>query len=270
MGSPSISQPLIYVYDGPGVGKMSLGEILLTLKDSLGSDYDVRTLGSAEIIEGQWVDDAALLVMPGGADIPYMRYLSGQGNSNIKRYVAQGGKYLGICAGAYYGSGYVEFDRNGPLEVLGKRELAFFPGKAVGPILAKYQYKDLSGVRAAHLTWHDHSISSDDLFVYFNGGPYFPHADEFEDVAVLAYYQLDKPQQEKAPAIIQISYGSGTVILSGVHFEYDPMRLNKQDPYLQPILPQLQQGNMARKQLIDALLSALSLNKNESNVQALT
>jgi glutamine amidotransferase-like uncharacterized protein len=43
-----------------------------------------------------------------------------------------GGSYLGLCAGAYYGSSRVVFEPGTPLEVIGDRELAFFPGIARG------------------------------------------------------------------------------------------------------------------------------------------
>ncbi|WP_339043947.1 BPL-N domain-containing protein [Cardinium endosymbiont of Tipula unca] len=86
--------------------------------------------------------------------------------------------YLGICAGAYYGAKFVEFDKLGPLEVLEKRELAFFPNKAIGPILAQYNYENNSGIRAACIRLvTDNEKGTKRLFrdieVYYNGGPYF-------------------------------------------------------------------------------------------------
>ncbi|MEW5299670.1 MAG: hypothetical protein WDW36_002662 [Sanguina aurantia] len=70
--------------------------------------------------------------MPGGADLPYCRLLNGQGNNMITEYVKGGGSYLGLCAGAYYGCSSVEFEPGSSMEVSGDRELAFFPGVAVG------------------------------------------------------------------------------------------------------------------------------------------
>lgn len=64
-----------------------------------------------------------------------------------------GGKFLGICAGAYYGSCEVKFETEGPLEVVGKRELQFFPGTAYGPAygLRKFCYENNSGAQIATL-----------------------------------------------------------------------------------------------------------------------
>ena len=39
---------------------------------------------------------------------------------DIIKFIQQGGSYLGICAGAYYGSSFVEFDKNG--RVIGLEE----------------------------------------------------------------------------------------------------------------------------------------------------
>jgi glutamine amidotransferase-like uncharacterized protein len=47
-------------------------------------------------------------------------------------FVSQGGGYLGLCAGAYYACARVEFEPGTRLEVVGDRELAFFPGIAQG------------------------------------------------------------------------------------------------------------------------------------------
>ena len=46
-----------------------------------------------------------------------------------QEFVENGGSYLGICAGAYFACDYIEFDKNGPLEVVGPRDLKFYPGK---------------------------------------------------------------------------------------------------------------------------------------------
>jgi glutamine amidotransferase-like uncharacterized protein len=45
-------------------------------------------------------DDAVLLAVPGGADLPFCKALNGAPNERIRRFVEEGGAYLGICAGA--------------------------------------------------------------------------------------------------------------------------------------------------------------------------
>ncbi|UUZ62721.1 BPL-N domain-containing protein [Polaromonas sp. P1-6] len=54
-------------------------------------------------------DDAVLFVMPGGADLPFCQALNGAPNERIRRFVEEGGAYLGICAGAYYACREIAF-----------------------------------------------------------------------------------------------------------------------------------------------------------------
>jgi hypothetical protein len=44
----------------------------------------VATLSAAELLDGGWAQRTSLLVMPGGADLPYCRTLNGAGNEHIR------------------------------------------------------------------------------------------------------------------------------------------------------------------------------------------
>lgn len=68
-------------------------------------------------------------------------------------FVHAGGRYLGLCAGAYYGCARVVFEPGTPLEVVGDRELAFFPGIARGAAFpGEVQKLQLAGY--CHLASH--------------------------------------------------------------------------------------------------------------------
>lgn len=71
--------------------------------------------------------------MPGGADLPYCKKLNGEGNRRIRQFIEQGGAYLGICAGAYYGCAELNFVGR-DYSVNGNRELALFNGIAKGSL----------------------------------------------------------------------------------------------------------------------------------------
>ena len=80
------------------------------------------------ISAGNWTEDAALVAFGGGYDSGFVKSLGKDGTAIVRNYVLSGGSYLGICAGGYFGCAEVEFDKGGPLEVVGKRDLGFFPG----------------------------------------------------------------------------------------------------------------------------------------------
>jgi glutamine amidotransferase-like uncharacterized protein len=248
---------MIYIYCDEGVGEESIKHLLYTLQKVLPpvlKDKIIK-INAEGVISNNWSKDAQLFIMPGGADSPYAKKLNGKGNQNIKKYVQDGGAYLGICAGSYYGSSYVEFDKGGELEVVAERELAFFPGKAIGPILAKYNYEDNSGALAANVVirLHDEKIDFIGCF-YYNGGGYFELKKESgENVSVVGYYQ------NHLPAIIHISFEKGNVILSGVHFEYDPNLLNLSDKYLNNIFPDLKKSDSIRLAFITEIFKTLGL-----------
>lgn len=64
-----------------------------------------------------------------------------------------GGTYLGFCAGAYYACSTVQFEMGTSLEVKGQRELAFFPGVAVGSVAPGFDYRNESGAQATPLLY---------------------------------------------------------------------------------------------------------------------
>ena len=213
--------PVIYIYADAGADAASVAHTRLSLGRSL-PGAQIRDILAIDVIQGAWTQDAWLFVMPGGADLPYCEKLAGAGNAIIGEYVFRGGRYLGICAGAYYGSYMVDFDPGGPLHVWGFRELAFFPGAAHGPILAPYVYGSHTGARVAWLEDATSFFSYPRLPVFYNGGCCFENASFFPNTQVLYNYtELAGPKA----AVIKTFYGAGAAVLSGVHPEYDPILL---------------------------------------------
>ena len=64
-------------------------------------------------------------------------------------WVERGGAYLGLCAGAYYAASRCEFEPGSELEVIGERELCFFPGIARGAVFPGFDYRSERGAAAA-------------------------------------------------------------------------------------------------------------------------
>lgn len=255
------SQQVIYVYNDDGTSQYSFENTTDTLSKVVNKKYKIASINSEEIISGELFKNAKMLVIPGGADIYYAKKLNGLGNENIKKFVINGGSYLGICAGAYYGSNTVEFDKNGKNEVRQERELKFFPGKAIGPVLAEYDYKSNSGARAASVGVNLNVIKepklTSNIRLYYNGGCYFENAQNHNSVESLAWYDADS--SDKFPAIIYTNFGSGKVVLSGVHFEYNADILDQNDLFLKNVIPMLTKDDNARLLLTSNIMKLLKV-----------
>jgi glutamine amidotransferase-like uncharacterized protein len=248
---------MIYIYAGPGTTKDNLKHTTIALDPFLKSYYRIEHIFPEQLINDHWEANTALLIIPGGADIPYTKALNGKGNQKIRTYVEKGGAFLGICAGSYYGGEFVDFAKGATIEVQGKRELSFFPGIVRGPVLAPYDYRTKIGARAAKIHWSDHlGFQNKSVFtVFYNGGGYFVDAKTKKQTNILASYDVE----EEFAAIVECQIGRGKVILSGVHFEYDPFLLDDTDDYLQQIIPSLKNENGKRIQLLQHLLERLNL-----------
>lgn len=182
------------------------------------------------IINEPWSASCALLVFPGGADLGYCRQLNGKGNERISQYVKRGGAYLGFCAGAYYGSAKCEFEvGDKKMEVVGKRELAFFPGIARGLAFKGFVYNSEAGARAAELIVNKAKFSTStslaDFRSYYNGGGLFVDGDKYGEkgVEVLATYgedvAVDCGEAGIKAAVVYCKVGDGCAVLSGAHPE---------------------------------------------------
>ncbi|XP_069134168.1 uncharacterized protein [Argopecten irradians] len=176
----------VAVYLGEGACEQNAQVVIETLKTHLKENYYVfKYISPEETIEGSWKKSTALYVIGGGYDLGYIRALGDKGTQEIRQYVSEGGAYLGLCAGSYFGCDYIEFDKKGPQEVCGERILKFFPGLCVGPVWGPYNYGSESGARAALVDYFDKGtqLSPTTLRAYFNGGGMFLfYADQFVSV----------------------------------------------------------------------------------------
>lgn len=203
----------IFVYRGEGADPFCIGSLCSSLKES---GHSVDFVGPEDFRDSFRGSPSDLLIFPGGRDLPYLETLQGEPNRRIREFIRSGGVFLGICAGAYYGSRFVDFERGGPLQVLGERELAFFPGVAKGPAygLGRFSYSSPEGALIAKLSLSD---SSRLLVSYYNGGCFFEDPEKHSGVSILARYS----DIEGMPAaVIECSFGKGKALLSGVHPEY--------------------------------------------------
>jgi biotin--protein ligase len=231
-----------------------------------------------------------LLVFPGGADLPFCRELNGEGNRRIDHYIRQlGGRYLGFCAGGYYGAKTVEFEIGSrQMEVRGQRELAFFNGVARGSVYPGFVYGSDTCAVAANIvsSLPENTIQNEQkdaqFSVYVNGGCLFVDADEHDDIEVLARYsdKLAVAGTDLAgksartedvrllpAAAIYTRAGEGQAVLTGIHPEFSPDLLHApapNTPYAATIA-QLKRDNAQRVAFLSGVLRRLGLKVNKPN-----
>ncbi len=200
----------VLVYLDEGVDPRACRFVVRRLRKSF-SNKSVKLIDRSYFLQKNWDQDIALLVIPGGADVPYDRALRGEANRRIRAYVEGGGSYFGICAGAYYGAAEIEFEKGGTYEVCETRELAFFPKRAIGPAYEKnvFRYGSNEGARIAQVSWEG-GITP----VHFNGGCYFEQSDVCEVIARFHDFE------GTPPAVVSCKVGKGCALLCGVHPEY--------------------------------------------------
>lgn len=185
------------------------------------------------LLKEPWPQTCALLVLPGGGDLGYCRVLNGDGNRRIADFVRRGGAYLGLCAGGYFGSARCEFEVGSDdpgMEVIGRRELAFFPGVCRGGAFGGFKYHSEDGARAVSLkvnrdAFDQSSGAPAQAASYYNGGGVFVDAASFKGkgVEVLASYEdkVDVDGGDGHAAAVYCKVSEGAAVLLGPHPEYD-------------------------------------------------
>lgn len=215
---------------GIGATVESVKHCLWSLRRLLSPNYAVIPISSDAVLKEPWTASCALFVMPGGADLGYCRILNGEGNRRISQYVNKGGAYLGLCAGGYYGSSRCEFEEGKTgMEVVGDRELAFYPGTCRGLAYPGFVYHSELGAKAAEIKVNKASLLSGggsipDVFrTYYNGGGVFVDAAAFEDrgVQVLADFteKVSVDAGRGQAAVVYRKVGEGHVVLTSPHPE---------------------------------------------------
>ena len=242
-----------------------------TLRDSYGP-FAVTTCDAGDLQTGILNKSIDLFIMPGGADLYNCEKLNGAGNKILHHYVDDGGSYLGLCAGAYYASNAMKWaDSIDGQTIAGARELNFFPGTAIGPVMEFIEDRDVtkSWNYPAAIEWLD-DMGNIPATVHYNGGPVFVDADMADNTKILARYTS---LPGTPAAIIECSVGKGRAILCSPHIEHSATTLsralyNHNNPSFNrqwKIIDTLIKGDASRKIIWDTVMKrALAPRKNAS------
>lgn len=116
------------------------------------------------------------------------------------------------------------------MEVVGSRELGFYPGICRGGAFKGFEYLSERGARAADVRVRKEGFDGDgelpEVFkCYYNGGGVFVDAEKLAgegvEVDILAGYEgdLDVESGEVKAAMVYCKVGEGAAILTGPHPE---------------------------------------------------
>lgn len=267
----------VLVYTGTGTTVESVKHAIYTLRRLLAPNYyAVIPINETALLKEPWPATCALLVFPGGADLGYCRVLNGAGNGIISQYVRRGGAYLGFCAGGYYGSKKCEFEvGNRGMEVVGPRELAFFPGTCRGGAYKGFQYHSEKGARVAKLkvdreAFKEAGALPDEVLSYYNGGGVFvPQPNATDEYQVLASYadEIAVDGGEQKAALVYCKVGMGHALLTGPHPEFAPANLSPQNdvPGYDELIATLKAADKDRATFLKACLVKLGLEVNQES-----
>ncbi|KAF8979116.1 biotin holocarboxylase synthetase [Entomortierella lignicola] len=258
----------VVVYSGEGTSRISLAHTVRSLRALVGQHYDVMKIDAKGLLTEPWEESTALLVIPGGRDIPYTKDLNGAVNDKIRAYVQAGGRFWGVCAGAYFASDRIVFEVGTPLEVQGDRELKFFKGECRGVVYPGFVYDSEQGANAVEIQLNRDMFESGDKIdfektrVYFNGGGYFVDAEKYPDTQVLAWYCEENDGANRKAAVITSRVGQGLALLTGVHPEYDAVHLDAANPEYGPspnVVTRLLEKDQERVLVLRGLFKKLGL-----------
>ncbi|GAA5805580.1 biotin-protein ligase [Helicostylum pulchrum] len=263
----------VLVYNDLGASPNSVKHTINTLKTILGHVYDIMEIDQKVLQQEPWEVGCAMLVMPGGRDMPYCQALNGEPNTRIQRYVNNGGRYLGLCAGAYYASTEIEFEKGrAVMEIIQPRELGFYPGISRGTVYPGFVYNSESGAKSVSVKLEPGLIDArlpSEIKMYYNGGGYFVHPEKYDNVTVLCRYKDPSEQCTDEPegpaAVVHCKVGNGHALLIGTHPEYDISsdELLSADEgmsaTIKTIINDLILSEVHRKQLLRALFARIGL-----------
>ena len=202
----------IAIYEDGGVFGSGPSELWKRLQ-LLSEEFEVRTLGGAEVREGKLEDFDAVL-FPGGSGSRQGASLGAEGRERVREFIEDGGGFLGICGGCYLACENFSWG----LKVLDARTKSsrWRRGRA-------YLDLDFSADFAATF-----DLDSPPPAVRYANGPVMepaasPDIPDFEVVATFAteVAENDTPAgiQVGSPAILRGTFGNGRVVGISPHPE---------------------------------------------------
>ncbi|MBI5075188.1 MAG: hypothetical protein HZB62_08515 [Nitrospirae bacterium] len=206
------------------------GVMALKALQSAGLAFDL--IRADEIQQGQ-LNKYSLLFVPGGWSSNKMKALGEIGVGEVKRFVHEGGSYLGFCGGA----GLATLDGIGLLKIRRKPTRNRIPSFSGRIALKTSDHPAFHGIDLETPVFHawwppQFTVEDNSVSVIASYGEPMPDAFSSDlnigdvessggwaDLEKLYQINLDPKKLLNDPAVVEGSYGRGRVLLSLVHFD---------------------------------------------------
>ena len=219
----------VALYTDDGDGAWPEGVIAITnMLNTLGYTHECIAATDLNFSNQDFSDLYSMILFPGGFAYYYNIDILKAGKQRIRRFLKQGGGYMGICAGSFFACDSIVWT-NEPSDETWLYNLDILDGVGTGPIdeIADFYSESLEDryEMSSFLFSTENEILKDykdvpftEEILYF-GGPYFTVPPE-SDVEILATY-AHAGVHAGEPAIIAFRYGAGKVVLFGPHPEIE-------------------------------------------------
>lgn len=184
-------------------------------------DISVETIDGGEIRQG-YLTDFDLLIVPGGSAKKQSVSMKAEGRDEVRRFVQQGGFYIGICAGAYLLTQAKDSDLGLlPLDTMDKPH--WRRGKGTLPIELTSRGREIFGTTETHIN------------VLYHNGPVIDasHVTANSGFEVLGYFRGELVNKHgkagimvNTPAMFLGRFGNGWVLGISPHPEANSNQVN--------------------------------------------
>jgi glutamine amidotransferase-like uncharacterized protein len=195
----------VLIFNGDGAIENSVASMEDELDEvnSETSSYHYN-YSTTDIINSEILSSCDVLIMPGGDASTYIE-TDDIDNAAIKKFVAEGKGYVGICAGAYVASKQVD---------------GHYSGWGIAPNV-NTKIVSYTGQIPISITSYGSKVLKESSTQYMhmeNGPAMYTNVSQM----VMAEYTNNKTGYQNYAAIVGDTYGSGRVLLSSPHPELSP------------------------------------------------
>ncbi len=184
------------VYDGDGACREGCWQSAAKMAEQAG--FKVRFINANTWSEDKFYD-VALWIHPGGQSATAATTMTHEQKSRLRKFVADGGGYVGFCAGAFIASAGIRKAKGDVLKPVETFQLI--------PLLTTLYPEKRAEAVIYPIDW-----LGTERYLYWEGGPYF-EIEKQETVEVIARYSSGEP------VTVRNTYGKGRVFVTGLHPE---------------------------------------------------